>query len=382
MESFVYYNPTRILFGRGMTSKLGAYIPAKARVLVLYGGGSVMKNGAYTAAKAALGKRKSVDFEGIEPNPEYETCMKAIELMKKQKLDFILAIGGGSVIDAAKFIAAGFFMKSPWNILEKGAKIQKALPIACVLTLSATGSESNINSVISRRKRTMKLAFASEKVYPVVSVLDPAFQATLPVRQTINGIVDSFVHVLEQYLTYPVNSPLQDGFAEAILNTLKLEAPKILKRPNDADARANIMLSSTLALNGLIACGVPQDWSTHAIGHELTAIYGIDHAQSLAIVAPKLLEVECAYKRNKIVQMGKNVFGVCTKDKRLAAKETIAKLKKFFVDVGIKVELSDYGIDKKQAAKAVSENLVRIKHLPLGEHRDIDAKKVEKILLK
>ena len=382
MNSFIYYNPTRLIFGAKTVDKLGDYIPKKARVLMLFGGGSAKKNGAYKAAKKMLGKRKSFEFWGIEPNPEYETCMKAVALIKKEKLDFILAVGGGSVIDAAKFIAAARFASKPWDILAKGAKIERALPIATILTLSATGSESNVNSVISRRKLTMKLAFASEKVYPVASVLDPEFQTSLPERQTVNGIVDSFIHVMEQYVTYPVDSPLQDGFAEAIMRTLVSEAPKILKNPDDISARKNIMLASTLALNGLIGCGVPQDWATHAIGHELTALYGIDHAQSLAIVAPKLLEVEIANKADKIAQMGRNVFGVSEKNKRAAAKAAIAAMKKFFAQVGIKTELSGYGIDKKSAAKAAAQNLVRIGHLPLGERGDIDAAKVEKILLK
>lgn len=382
MKNFVFYNPTRLIFGKETTGKLNAIIPSKARVLVLFGGGSAMANGSYAAAKKMLGKRKSVDFGGIEANPEYETCKSAIATIKKEKLDYILAIGGGSVIDAAKFIAAGALFKGdPWNILSKNAEIKQAIPLSTILTLSATGSESNVNSVISRRKLTMKLAFASEKVFPQASVLDPNFQTSLPKKQTVNGIVDSFIHVMEQYVTYPADAPLQDRLAEAVLSTLVQEAPRILKNPADTDARANIMLCSTLALNGLLACGVPQDWATHGIGHEITALFGIDHAQTLAIVAPKLLKVMVKQKGDKIAQMGRRVFGVTAKNKRDAIVESIEALKKFFVSIGMKIEFADYNIDPKDAAEKVSANLERVGHTKLGEHADITPALVKKILL-
>lgn len=380
MENFIFQNPVKILFGKGMAAKASALIPAKAKILLVYGGGSVKKNGSYDQTVAAIGKRKFVEFGGIEPNPEYATCMKAVKLARDKKLDFIIALGGGSVIDACKFIAAAavYKGKDPWDILEKGLPVKDALPFGTVLTLPATGSEMNMNSVVSRREIGKKLAFASEKVYPQFSVLDPTFTYTLPRRQTRNGVIDAFVHVMEQYLTRPANAEIQDRFAESIAQTLVKEGPVALKKPEDYDCRANIMLAATMALNHLIAVGVPQDWSSHLIGHELTALYGLDHAETLAIALPKVMEYKKAQKLDKIVQLGKRVFGIEEKGKIKAANATIEAVKKFFVKMGAGVELKSYKLPA-DAPEAVGKNIART-YKAIGENGDITPADVVKIL--
>ena len=380
MENFIFQNPVKILFGKGMAAKAAALIPAKAKILLVYGGGSVKKNGSYDQTVAAIGKRKFVEFGGIEPNPEYATCMKAVKLARDKKLDFIIALGGGSVIDACKFIAAAavYKGKDPWDILEKGLPVKDALPFGTVLTLPATGSEMNMNSVVSRREIGKKLAFASEKVYPQFSVLDPTFTYTLPRRPTRNGVIDAFVHVMEQYLTRPANAEIQDRFAESIAQTLVKEGPVALKKPEDYDCRANIMLAATMALNHLIAVGVPQDWSSHLIGHELTALYGLDHAETLAIALPKVMEYKKAQKLDKIVQLGKRVFGIEEKGKIKAANATIEAVKKFFVKMGAGVELKSYKLPA-DAPEAVGKNIART-YKAIGENGDITPADVVKIL--
>lgn len=380
MENFIFQNPVKILFGKGMAAKAAALIPAKAKILLVYGGGSVKKNGSYDQTVAAIGKRKFVEFGGIEPNPEYATCMKAVKLARDKKLDFIIALGGGSVIDACKFIAAAavYKGKDPWDILEKGLPVKDALPFGTVLTLPATGSEMNMNSVVSRREIGKKLAFASEKVYPQFSVLDPTFTYTLPGRQTRNGVIDAFVHVMEQYLTRPANAEIQDRFAESIAQTLVKEGPVALKKPEDYDCRANIMLAATMALNHLISVGVPQDWSSHLIGHELTALYGLDHAETLAIALPKVMEYKKAQKLDKIVQLGKRVFGIEEKGKIKAANATIEAVKKFFVKMGAGVELKSYKLPA-DAPEAVGKNIART-YKAIGENGDITPADVVKIL--
>lgn len=380
MENFIFQNPVKILFGKGMAAKAAALIPTKAKILLVYGGGSVKKNGSYDQTVAAIGKRKFVEFGGIEPNPEYATCMKAVKLARDKKLDFIIALGGGSVIDACKFIAAAavYKGKDPWDILEKGLPVKDALPFGTVLTLPATGSEMNMNSVVSRREIGKKLAFASEKVYPQFSVLDPTFTYTLPRRQTRNGVIDAFVHVMEQYLTRPANAEIQDRFAESIAQTLVKEGPVALKKPEDYDCRANIMLAATMALNHLIAVGVPQDWSSHLIGHELTALYGLDHAETLAIALPKVMEYKKAQKLDKIVQLGKRVFGIEEKGKIKAANATIEAVKKFFVKMGAGVELKSYKLPA-DAPEAVGKNIART-YKAIGENGDITPADVVKIL--
>lgn len=381
MENFSYSNPVKLIFGEGQIANLSNEVPLNARVLVIYGGGSIKANGVYDQVIKALGERYVEEFAGIEPNPRYETCMKAVQMVKDQKINFLLAVGGGSVIDATKFIAAAtYFEGDAWNILEKHLPLEKALPFGTVLTLPATGSEMNCGAVVTRESDKNKLAFMSPLVYPQFSILDPTVTFTLPIRQIGNGVVDTFVHVVEQYVTYPVNAQLNDSFAEGILKTLVLEGPKALGTPEDYDVRANLMLASTWALNGWIGCGVPQDWATHRIGHELTALYGLDHGQTLAIVYPGVLEKLKEQKAEKIIRLGEQVFGIynnMTRDERI--KYTIEAVESFFNEMGVKTKLSDYGLGK-EAVDAVYARL-KERGWMLGEKQNVSPEVAKEILL-
>jgi NADP-dependent alcohol dehydrogenase len=346
MKNFEFYNPVNVIFGKDQLEKLSKLIPKEKKILLLYGGGSIKKNGLYDQITAILKDYTLLEFSGIEPNPHYETAMKAVELIHKEKIDFLLAVGGGSVIDASKFIAAAAVYKAgdPWDIMSKGATVEAALPLGVVLTLPATGTEMNSNSVVTRVSTNEKFAFASKYVYPVFSFLLPDAAGFLPKEQVANGVVDAFVHVIEQYLTYPVNAPLQDRMAESILQTLVEIGPKVYTDPADYEAMSNLMWCATMALNGLISCGVPGDWSVHTIGHELTAIHNIDHARTLAIVLPGVWSVLRDAKREKLLQYGARVWNVTagTEDQRI--DETILKTVEFFESLGIKTRLEDYNV--------------------------------------
>ncbi len=356
MLNFEFQCPTKVIFGKGTISKIKNEIPKDAKVLITYGGGSIMKNNVYNQVKEALSDYSTVEFGGIEPNPLYETCIKAVELIKRENIDFILAVGGGSVLDGTKFIAAAAcFEGEPWDILSKGAKVEDALPLASVITLPATGSEMNSGAVISRKETGEKLVFSSQKVYPQFSVIDPETTYSLPTGQTINGIIDTFVHVCEQYATYDVNTPLQDAWALSILETLINEAPKVLKNPNDYDARANIFWCATCGLNYWISLGCVQDWATHMIGHELTAFYGLDHGQTLAIVMPRLWENRLEVKLDKLAKMGRELYGYHGPDDLASAKFAISSTEDFFRSIGQKTKLAEYGVDANTAAERVYE---------------------------
>lgn len=346
MNNFEYQNPVKIIFGKGEISKLGKNIPEGAKILLTYGGGSIFKNGVYDQVKASVKGFEMIEFGGIEPNPHYETLMKAVEIVKNENITFLLSVGGGSVLDGTKFIAAAacFQKGDPWQILSRQSPVLDAVPIGAVLTLPATGSEMNGNAVITRVETTEKLSFASQKVMPVFSVLDPEVIFSLPDTQVANGIVDAFIHVIEQYLTYPVNSPIQDRFAESILTTLVEEGPKVMENRTDYEAAANFMWSATMALNGLIGVGVPQDWATHMIGHELTAYHGIDHARTLAIVLPGVMHINRVQKKDKILQLGKRVWGITEGNTDERIDKTIQKTKEFFESVGIPTKLPEYRV--------------------------------------
>jgi len=346
MYNFEYQNPVKIIFGKGEISKVGANIPKGSKILLTYGGGSIFKNGVYDQVKASIKDFEVIEFGGIEPNPHYETLMKAVDVVKNENITFLLSVGGGSVIDGTKFIAAAacFSKGDPWDILSKRAPVENAILHGAVLTLPATGSEMNSGAVVTRIETKEKLAFMSPKVMPLFSILDPEVIFSLPEKQVANGIVDAFVHVIEQYLTFPVDSPIQDRFAESILKTLIEEGPKVLANRTDYNAAANFMWSATMALNGLIGAGVPQDWATHMIGHELTAYHGIDHARTLAIVLPGVMHIKREQKKDKILQLGERVWGVLdgTDDERI--DETIQKTIEFFESVGIPTKLPDYSV--------------------------------------
>lgn len=382
MFNFNWYNPTRVVFGKGEIASVKQLLPKGGVILMLYGGGSIKKNGVYDQVKKALSGRKVIEFGGIEANPRYETCMQAVAAAKKGKADFILAVGGGSVCDGAKFIAAALKFKGrdPWDILAKKTPVADALPLACVITLPATGTEANPNSVVSRNSTNEKLAFASDKVRPVFSILDPETTYTLDKRQTANGIIDAFVHVCEQYVTYPNNAPLQDRQAEAILKTLVEVGPKVLKSPKSYNLRADVMYAAYQALNQHIACGVPQDWATHDIGHELTALYGLDHAVTLAILQPGVWTFCKKAKTAKLAQYGERVWGIAKGSTAAKAQAAIEATEKFYRSLGVKTLLSEYKHIGTDAPALIRQRLEARKIAPLGEHKDLTPVKIEKIV--
>ncbi len=380
MLNFSFYNPTKILFGQNQIARISKEIPPEARILLTCGGGSIKRNGVYAQVMAALAGRTVLEFSGIEPNPTYETLMEAVRVVREQRIDFLLAVGGGSVIDGTKFIAAAApFAGEPWDILAKRAPIEQAIPLGTVLTLPATGSEMNSGSVVTRRATQDKLAFMHPLVYPRFSVLDPTVTLTLPPRQVGNGVVDAFTHIMEQYLTYPVNAPVQDRFAEGLLLTLIEEGPKALATPEDVAVRANVMWCATLALNGLIGAGVPGDWATHMIGHEITALHGLDHAQTLAIVLPAMMNVKRDRKRAKLLQYAARVWEINSgsEDERIDA--AIERTRAFFESLGVRTYLRDYGIGA-EAVPALLAQLERHQMTALGEHQDVDLATSRRIL--
>lgn len=380
MKNFTFHNPTRIVFGEGRISKLKQLVPDDARVLLIYGGGSIKKNGVYDQVIDALKGKIWFEFSGIEPNPAYETLMQAVKIIRAKQLDFLLAVGGGSVVDGAKFIAAAVgFEGDPWDMLAYKAPVKTALPLGCVLTLPATGSESNGEAVITRNSTREKLSFGSEWMYPRFAVLDPTTTYSLPARQVANGVVDAFVHVMEQYLTFPVDAKVQDRFAEGILLTLIEEGPRALQEPTNYPVRANIMWAATMALNGLIGVGVPQDWATHLIGHELTALHGLDHAQTLAIVLPAVMQHQRQQKREKLLQYGRRVWQLSHIDEEQIIDDAIAATRQFFENMGTPTRLSAYGISTT-SIPAIAEQLAQHKLLQLGERADITPDISRKIL--
>jgi len=375
MNNFQFYNPTKIVFGEGSIAKLQELIPLESRVLMLYGGGSIKKNDVYQQVTDALSEHELFEFGGIEPNPEYTTLMKAVQLVRENQIDFLLAVGGGSVIDGTKFVAAAspYPGEDPWDIVDQGLgpSLKEALPFGTVLTLPATGSEMNNKSVISFRERGRKKSFASDDIYPKFSILDPKVTCSLPKKQVRNGLVDAYVHVFEQYMTYPVGGTMQDRQAEALLMTIHDIAPAVLKMdPPDYTARANYMWVCTNALNGLIGMGVPQDWSTHGIGHALTVLYGLDHAESLAVVLPWLLWYKRDQKRDKLLQYGYRVLGQKSEDTLEHIDRTIEALSAFFHSLGMPTTLTAYGLDPDKVAEETQKQLEDEK-FTRGEHRDV-----------
>lgn len=377
MLNFDYQNPTRIVFGQGSTAKLARMVPQRARVLVLYGGGSVRSNGTLADVLDALkqnGQRYVAEFAGIEPNPTFETLMKAVQQVRQEQIDFLLAVGGGSVIDGTKFVAAAARLQDhedPWSILEThGRVVQAAMPFGAVLTLPATGSEMNAGGVVTRAATQDKLSFSSRLLYPQFSVLDPVRTYSLPERQVANGVVDAFVHTMEQYLTYPVDARVQDRWAEGILRTLVEIGPDAVHKTDDYDTRANLVWSATMALNGLIGAGVPQDWATHMIGHELTALHGIDHGRTLAIVLPAVMQVRREAKRAKLLQYADRVWDIREGSEEERIDAAIAKTRAFFESLGVPTRLADYQLGS-EAIDPIIAALEKHEMTQLGEKQDI-----------
>ena len=347
MLNFDFYNPTHVVFGKDRLGELDKLVPEDAKVLVLYGGGSVKKFGTLPKVLEGLKNRKVFEFGGIEPNPKYTTLMKAVELVKKEKIDFLLAVGGGSVMDGTKFIALASHYKgeNAEDLLHFGftpVPVEKAIPIGTVVTLPATGSEINTFGVISHNHG--KYAVTSPLAFPKFSILDPTLTYSLPDTQVANGVVDTFVHTIEVYATFPVENRFQERAAEGILQTLIEIGRKTIDEPADYDSRANLVWCAAMAMSGAITSGVPQDWSTHMIGHELTAMFGIDHAKTLAVILPSLWTVLKEQKRARLLQYAERVWNIKDGDENSRIDLAVSKTRNFFESLGIKTHLSDYGV--------------------------------------
>lgn len=381
MLNFELYNPTNYIFGKGQMQKLSSLVPKGARILLAYGGGSIFKNGIHQQVIENLKGFEIVEFGGIEPNPHFETLMKAVAIIKEQKLDFILAVGGGSVIDGVKFISAAVnFDGNPIDLLQKRILIKEnAMPFGTVLTLPATGSEMNSGAVVTIEATQEKLSFGGSALFPKFSICDPTVISSLPKRQIENGVVDAFTHVMEQYLTYPHDAYLQDRIAEGILQTLIEIGPKVVENPDDYKLASNFMWCCTMALNGLLNKGVPTDWATHMIGHELTALYGIDHARTLAIIGPHLYSVMFETKKEKLAQYGKRIFNLTGSDDEIA-KEAINKSVEFFHLMGMDTRLSEYTEDFEKSADFIVDRFETRGWKAMGEKQNITLEKVKKIV--
>lgn len=373
MLNFEFFNPVKIIFGKDTIPALSKEINPHSRILMVYGGGSIKQNGIYNQVKTALKGFTLEEFGGVEPNPEYSTLMKALKVIKEKEIDFLLAVGGGSVIDGVKFLssAALYTGEDPWDILAKRIRTEKGMPFGTVLTLPATGSEMNSGAVINRSEIKEKLTMGGAGLFPVFSILDPQVVKTVPYRQIQNGITDAFMHVLEQYLTYPVQAYLQDRISESILQTLIQVGPEVLKDPSDYIPAANFMWCCTMALNGLIQKGVPTDWATHMIAHELTALYGIDHARTLAIIGPNLYRHKFEAKKEKLAQYGERVWNISSGTVDDKANKAIEKTRAFFHSLDIKTRLSEYTSDYTKTAQIVADRFHSRGWSRLGERKDI-----------
>ncbi|WP_420153624.1 iron-containing alcohol dehydrogenase [Siphonobacter sp.] len=381
MLNFEFKNPTKLIFGTGKIAQLAQEIPAGARVLLLYGGGSIKTNGIYDQVKAALANYDVVEFGGIPANPEYEVLLKALSVIKEQSITYLLAVGGGSVIDGTKFLASAAYYTGgePWDILSQSIRTEHGMPFGTVLTLPATGSEMNSGAVITRAETQEKRSMGGAGLFPAFSILDPQVVRSVPQRQLANGITDAFTHVLEQYMTYPVGARLQDRFAESIMQTLIEIAPVIMQNPADTDAAGDFMYCCTMALNGLIQKGVPTDWAVHAMGHELTALYNIDHARTLAIIAPSHYRYNFRTKREKLTQYGQRVWGLTGPPEEVAIR-AIGRTEEFFHSLDIKTKLSQYTENYEGTAERIAERFTERGWLGLGEHKSLTPQDVRAIV--
>jgi len=382
MNNFEYYNPTKVVFGKDIYDQIPLRIKehtAGNKIMVTYGGGSIKKNGVYDSVMKALSDFNVVEFSGIEANPEFDTLMKAVEQIKATPVDFVLAIGGGSVIDGTKFIiSAAKYDGDPWDVLTRkdGCKFEDGIPFGTVLTLPATGSEMNSGAVISNSRLKAKMTMGGVQGFPKFSFLDPTVVKTLPKRQVANGIVDAYMHTLEQYLTYPSENLLQERIAEGILSTLIEIGPTVMENPADYNAASNLMWCATMALNGTLRAGVAYDWATHMIGHELTALHGIDHARTLAIIAPNLYKVKFENKKDKLIQYGQRIFGL----EGSCGEEAIHRTKTFFESLGVKTKLSDYTDDYSKTPRIIKERFEERGWEGLGERKDLTPTEAERIV--
>lgn len=376
MNNFIYHNPTELVFGKGQIARLGKLIPAGKRILVTFGGGSVRRNGVYDQVVRALEGHTFTEFWGIEANPSVETLRRAIAHGKAEGVDFLLAVGGGSVIDGTKLIAAGLLYEGdPWEIVRKG-QAGATVPLATVLTMAATGSEMNNGAVISRYETKEKFAFYGD--YPLFSILDPETLYSLPQRQIACGLADTFVHVLEQYMTTTEQSRLMDRWAEGILHTVVEVAPQVLADQHNYAAMSEYMLSATLALNDMIRMGVTQDWATHMIGHELTALHGLTHGATLAIVIGGTLRVLRDQKHAKLLQYGERIWGITDGTEKERIDDAIARTEAFFRSLGLSTRLSEEGIGEESIAEV--ERRFNTLGATYGEAHNVDGTMARRIL--
>jgi len=382
MLNFEFKNPTKIIFGKGQIENLGKELPKDAKILMLYGGGSIKKNGIYEQVKTALYDFDVIEFGGIPANPEYEVLLQALKVIKEENITFLLAVGGGSVIDGTKFLSSAALYEgdNPWEILTKSIPTKIGMPFGSVLTLPATASEMNSGAVITRAETQEKFSMGGPGLFPQFSILDPQVVASIPQRQLANGVTDAFTHVLEQYMTYPADGYLQDRFAESIMQTLIEIAPRIIKDPSDYEAAANFMWSCTLALNGLIQKGVPGDWAVHMMGHELTALFGIDHARTLAIIAPSHYRFNFEAKKEKLAQYGTRVWGITGDNIDDIANAAIVKTEEFFHSLEIKTKLSEYTDDYKGTAEKIFSRFTERGWKGIGEHKTLSPSDVQQII--
>ena len=384
MLNFELYNPVNYVFGKGQIAKLTDLVPSNTKILIAYGGGSIFKNGVYDQVKAALPNHNIVEFGGIEPNPRFETLMKAVEIIRAEKIGFILAVGGGSVIDGVKFISAAVnFEGDEADILKKRIlfkDVSKVIPFGTVLTLPATGSEMNSGAVVTIEATQEKLTLGGSALFPVFSIVDPTVITSLPKRQLQNGVVDAFTHVMEQYLTYTHDALLQDRISESILQTLIEIGPDVVENPNDYKLASNFVWSATMALNGLIQKGVPSDWATHMIGHELTALYEIDHARTLAIIGPNLYRVMFDTKKDKLAQYGQRVWNIQGNSAEEIAEKAIEKTVEFFHKMGMKTKISENAENIEKTADFIVNRFEERGWKAMGEKQNITLEKVRAIV--
>ena len=384
MLNFELYNPVNYIFGKGQMAKLTDLVPNNTKILLAYGGGSIFKNGVYDQVKAALPNHNIIEFGGIEPNPRFETLMKAVEIIRAEKIGFILAVGGGSVIDGVKFISAAVnFEGEEADILKKRIlfkDVSKVIPFGTVLTLPATGSEMNSGAVVTIEATQEKLTLGGSALFPVFSIVDPTVIISLPKRQLQNGVVDAFTHVMEQYLTYSHDALLQDRIAESILQTLIEIGPDVVENPSDYKLASNFVWSATMALNGLIQKGVPSDWATHMIGHELTALYEIDHARTLAIIGPNLYRVMFDTKKDKLAQYGQRVWNLQGNSTEEIAEKAIEKTVEFFHKMGMKTKISENAENIENTANFIVNRFEERGWKAMGEKQNITLEKVRAIV--
>lgn len=383
MLNFEFKNPTKILFGKGEIAKISKEIPTDAKILMIYGGGSIKSNGVYDQVKEALKDHRLYEFGGVPANPEYEVLINALRYIKENNINYLLAVGGGSVIDGVKFLsAAANYDGEPWEILKKSVRTfeGEGMPFGTVLTLPATGSEMNSGYVISRRETNEKLSSGGPGLFPQFSVLDPEAIRSIPKKQIANGIADAYTHVLEQYMTAPSSADLQERIAESILISLQNAAPKVMAEEFDYDASANFMWCCTMALNGLIQKGVITDWAVHAMGHELTAYYGIDHARTLAVIAPSHYRYNFETKKGKLAQYAERVWGISEGSTEDKAEQAIIKLEKFFHSLNIQTKLSEYIKDFTGTAERVEKAFTERNWVGLGEYKKLTPQDAYKIV--